>query len=77
MTNKKIVLVSGDDWKSLYVDGKLKVEGHYISAKRIIEALDIECDFLQVDQTWLEDRGNLPKELEDIPKEMLKDFRGN
>lgn len=38
-----ILTAPGGDWKGLYVNGKLITEGHEVSAKDVIEAINSFC----------------------------------
>ena len=64
--NQKIVIVSGDDWQGIYIDGQLKYEGHSIRPMDIFEVLGINHEQFECDFEWLEERGRLPKNLEEV-----------
>ena len=80
-----IKYVEGDDWAGLYINGNLKCEGHRIRINEGIETIrDYVNDFsvnlnlinftsYEVDQDWLEDRGDLPSKFNGIPKGMLEE----
>ena len=63
---KSVQLVYGDDWKGLYVNGKLAYEGHSITPKEILDAIGIESEWVAVDPDWLESRGSLPENLSEV-----------
>ena len=63
---QKIVIVSGDDWKGIYIDGQLKFEGHSIRPMDLLGVLAIGYEEFECDIAWLEDRGNVPKNLTDV-----------
>ena len=71
MPKNKITVVYGDDWKGLYIDGKLAYENHSIDLQTFLWVLekngirlDVECK--DCDEDWLEHRGNLPKDLKEV-----------
>lgn len=76
MTDAIVVLVSGDDWEGMYLDGVLACEGHRLSARECLEALAgktiASVTPLGVDQRWLEARGDLPRLLKDIPRRKIR-----
>jgi hypothetical protein len=65
-----VVMIYGDDWQGLYIDGRLKTEGHKISvcdfATHVCDLGKFEFDGEDADQDWLEDRGSLPKNLSEV-----------
>lgn len=70
---KKVVLVMGDDWEGLYVDGQLQAEGHSLSPMRVLRALGNSLDPMLLnaegviaDDEWLSDVGTLPMALSDV-----------
>ncbi len=69
----KVTLVSnGDDWEGLYVDGKLKTEGHSVTPHDLAAALDLEWERVTVSSNWLGyEVGSLPQELSKIPKKAI------
>lgn len=56
-----------DDWKGIYVDGKLKLEGHSL---RMDEVMALFSDFItykEVDATdYLYEVGSLPSDLSEL-----------
>ena len=64
--SKEIVLVKGDDWQGLYIDGILMSEDHSISIEDFAEVVGIKLSKKYVDLDWLEDNGYLPKLLENV-----------
>lgn len=79
MKNKpiKIDLVSGEsEWQGLYVNGKLVEENHSLSCEAVLRQLaDLKLiQFVEtyVSQEYLDDQGNLPDLLSDIPKEVVE-----
>jgi len=76
----KITTVQAYDWAGFYLDGELKQEGHSIRYDILIEELiksgqpltEEEHISLEYEANeWLEERGNLPKRIEDIPEELI------
>ena len=64
----KVGLVRGDDWEGLYLDGKLVEEGHHFRLTDVLARFGIECDEVWPDDSWLEERGSLPKNFEEVPR---------
>ena len=64
----KITVTDGDDWKGLYVDGKLVYEGHSIPIHEFAKAANIDFDFVEADDEWLEEVGSFPKNLSEVKK---------
>lgn len=69
----EITVVYSEDWSGLYINGQLEYEGHSIfwldlalALKRHGMNIKIVDPIADVDQTWLEDRGNLPQDIKDI-----------
>mgnify|MGYP001568430032 FL=1 len=67
-SSKRIVFVSGEDWTGVYLNGRLLVQNSSILAKDILKHLGYEIEDMEVDQEWLEDQGELPIQLKNIPK---------
>jgi hypothetical protein len=65
-TTREVVIVNGDDWKGVYIDGKLRYEGHNIRPEELLKLLGINCRDFECDLNWLEDLGNLPEDLKDV-----------
>lgn len=61
-----IVLVVGDDWEGLYVNGQLAVEGHSLTVRDVCACIGIELQTRGCDEDWLHDEGALPIELGDV-----------
>ena len=69
--SKQYVIVNGDDWQGIFVDGKLISEGHSFSSYELLEIVKEhgavgEFWSLEPDMDWLEDRGGLPDTLRDV-----------
>lgn len=74
----ELIIVDGDDWKGLYVNGKLYTDGHNIRPEYIINAINDNIDQLYEDNSkiifkshncdydWIEEAGNFPEKLEDV-----------
>lgn len=62
----KLTIVQGDGWHGLYKDDKLMVEGHSISYEDLASVLGVTIKTVEPNQTWLEDRGNLPCDLAEV-----------
>ena len=60
--------VSADDWKGLYLDGHLVEEGHRLEVDDVLRHLGIECNYRSPDDAWLEERGSLPKNFDEVPE---------
>lgn len=50
----EVTILSGDDWKGIYVNGELKAENHSLNADNALAALDIayESIYLESDYGW-------------------------
>ena len=70
----KYSFVCGDDWSGFYINDVLKLEGHKITPEDILEILEIDFERFHVNQEWLEDLGNLPKNIKDVVKENGKKY---
>jgi hypothetical protein len=65
--NKKITIVTNeDDWEGLYIDGKIVVQNHKLSAEDVLDALGFHAGSVTCDQDWLLDVGYLPSDLKDV-----------
>jgi hypothetical protein len=62
----KIAIVDGDDWKGLYIDGKLVTENHQLSIYDILDAIGVKYKYVPVDEDWLYERGRLPDKLSEV-----------
>ncbi len=61
---KKFVLVRGDDWEGLYIDGELRYQHHEVPVENIIYHLGLDnFEFHNVDDDWLFEQGELPDKL--------------
>jgi hypothetical protein len=65
-TKQQIVLVDGDGWEGLYINGRLVTQGHHVTKQDLLEHLGIDSDFRFADTEWLADRGHLPDRLRDV-----------
>lgn len=64
--SKQAVLVTGDDWQGVYVDGSCVAQGYSVHALILLQGLGYEVDFVTPDQDWLEYEGYLPTGLKDL-----------
>lgn len=64
----KITFVDGDDWKGLYIDGKLFMEGHELTIYDVLDAIDVKYKYIEPDLDWLAHNGSLPEKLSDVKK---------
>jgi hypothetical protein len=64
---KTIKWIVADDWQAIYIDGKLWSEGHHIHPIDLARIFGVERK--RVNDNWMSDKGNFPKELADIPEE--------
>lgn len=64
----KVVIVDADDWKALYVDGKLVTQDHRIENRDILRALGIELETVEPDPEWFEFSAgsHFPKTLDEV-----------
>lgn len=66
-----ITYVGGENWRGVYVNGTLYHEDHNISGECMALILHKFQPFERftkknVDQDWMDDRVNLPKDLKDV-----------
>lgn len=64
------IVSNQDDWEALYLNGKLVIEGHRLSAEDILNTLDVQKYYYNVSSEWTYDN-SLPDNLSDIPAEAL------
>ena len=66
----KLDYVYGDDWCGIYVDGLLVAEGHSLSTMEVVGICMLHridnATSSPVDIEWLHDRGDLPRQIEDV-----------
>lgn len=62
----KITYVIGDDWEGVYLDGKLKAEGHHVTLREFVELLGLEFETVEADDVWLDNMASLPEDLNDV-----------
>lgn len=66
----KVTLVTlNEDWEGIYVDGKLMVEDHILSARQVLTALGIKFQ----DKETSSDDGNLPDSIKEVKFQRNKD----
>lgn len=70
-SEQEVLLVSGDDWEGIYVDGKIHVQGHQVRLEDFARIFGIELKHKGVGSGWLYDEGHLPYNLEDIPEDQF------
>jgi len=72
----EVTFVHGDYWMGLYADGELVREDHRIPAddalSYFVNAHIEKVESFWVKDEWLNDQGNLPAKLSDIPKEAIE-----
>jgi hypothetical protein len=67
----KITIVSVDDWSGLYVDGVLKLEGHSLEPRMVIEVITGEYpESIWADREWAAERGSFPDLLEEVKQDV-------
>ena len=65
-----VVIVDGDNWSGLFINGKLVEEGHSLTAHDVVSALightigSYKRKWADID--WLQDIGNFPSDLNDV-----------
>lgn len=69
----EIIIVDADDWQGLYINGVLTCQGHSITAADVAEEiierlprLNMTFDVKEVNSKWMENRSDLPTELEKV-----------
>ena len=67
-------IITMDDWQALYVNGKLVLENHTLSARDILTACQIPFNQQYIDNREI--REQLPEDFDDL-KELIKKLRPN
>lgn len=73
----RLVLVNGDEWEGLYLDGVLQWQNHSVNHHHVAQAINAsptpvtEMVHVEVDVEWMLDEGYLPRMLEDIPLDKI------
>lgn len=62
----KVTIVDSDDWKALYIDGKLVTQDHRIENKDILKALGVDFEIVEPDSEWFEDKSHFPETLDEV-----------
>lgn len=63
-----ITVTESHDWKALYIDGKLYLDGHDLDYRDILAALAIKFTHAEVSDEWVEENGGrFPKTSAGIP----------
>lgn len=72
---KQIVIVFGDDWTGIYLNGKLLKEGSSFHNADILKLAEkyqpFKGDFFYCDPEWLENEGQFPVCLSDVIKDNI------
>lgn len=72
---KRLIVAEADDWSGIYLDDKLIFEAHSILPIKLLEIAlnaqppitsidDVECAWVDID--WLDELGNLPKDISEV-----------
>lgn len=61
-----VVIVSGDNWEGIYINGVLITEGHDLTAGDALASIGIHYSELGADAEWLNAEGSLPSFLKDV-----------
>lgn len=64
-----ITIARGNDWIGLYDDGRLVTQGHNLILDNMLRHFGHEVKSIDVDQEWLEDRGDLPDNLAEVKED--------
>lgn len=74
----EIVLVIGEDWEGLYIDGKLRRETHLLTADVTMDVLGIEYEYVQVGDHRLFEKwdGRLPPRLATVREDLAPGWPG-
>ena len=60
---KVTIVDTGNYWMGVYINGKLKWEGHSITEYELLELVGIKADCVEPESDWAEAISNLPKDL--------------
>jgi hypothetical protein len=61
-----IIVSNEDDWSGLYVDGKIKLQGHHLRADEVLEVLGINVLTISCNHDWLNDMRRLPENFDEV-----------
>jgi hypothetical protein len=61
-----VTYVRSDDWRGLYLDGKLVEEGQRVDVADVLQRLGIACEQIYADEQWLAELGSLPEDRSNI-----------
>lgn len=66
----EVILARGDDWSGMYIDGVLAYEDYRLYPDSVIRSLIgftiISLRQGDVDLDWLDGRGNLPEDIDEV-----------
>jgi hypothetical protein len=60
------VMVRGNDWDGLFINGKLACEGHSLQYHEVSKALGVQLKEKQADPAWLDKETHFPENLKDV-----------
>ncbi|WP_407529246.1 hypothetical protein [Methylobacterium oryzisoli] len=63
------VMVRGNDWEGLYLNGRLVAQGHRVDVENVLRACGVAVHpTVEPDQDWLENEGMLPDTLSEVKR---------
>ena len=62
----KVNIVYADDWQGIYIDGKLKLEGHKIELFQFADIIGLELEEFEASYKWLINSGRLPEDFSEV-----------
>jgi hypothetical protein len=72
---RKIVIVHADDWQTMYVDGKKRLEGHSLRLGDVLNELGVDVVWATINQEWSE-TNEMPDEFKKIPSKKIDNIEG-
>ena len=71
----KVNYIASDDWKGLYINGKLAIEGHSIHVFDLLKTLEkrelLKFTHNEINENYLENIGAFPENFVDLDKNKL------
>ena len=64
--SRDVMLVQGDDWQAVYVEGELVDQGHDIDWMYVIAELGCNTYTQNADPVWLEGQGYFPDNINEV-----------
>ena len=70
-----ITIVNSDDWSAIYVNRKLKTQGHCVRYDELLDIIQKEGEILEswmdiylINDEWVESGIGFPEDIKDLPE---------